>query len=392
MCCRDWAIPVDRETYGKYKLFPIEGLGARVAAYVTVPDPAAADAVFAQINPRASGTCPFFAADLLCDIQREHGGALLSATCSGYPRALNRVDGVLEGSLMLSCPEAARNVLLDPDALQIQSDLNSGTFRTDNYFALAANASGVLFKPYGHFALVRAWLVDMLVDRARPLWQRILLIGSLCQKLDAIQTPEAEALVPSIIADYRQILGTTWGAAEMEANAPQPQLRMTALLRINALALEDASCSQRFRDTYFEFVQGIAATAEIDDLQRFARARLAYYEPYLQAHPWLLENYLVNFVYQYLFPFGRGGSARHAPRPIFDEFLLFAVQFFWLDGLMTGVAGCHAQAFGDAHVVHAVQSFCREVEHTPTMPETLLTFLRTNQLDTLPAIATLLRP
>ena len=392
MCCRDWAIPVDRATYARYQLFPIEALGARVAAYVTIPDPTAADSVYAQINPRPSGICPFFAADHLCDIQRDHGPALLSATCSSYPRALNRVGTTLEGSLMLSCPEAARNVLLNPAALATQTNLNDGSFRTDNFFSLAANAPGVLFKPYNHFALVRAWLVDILQDRARPLWQRVLLIGSLCQKLDAIQTPEAEALVPAILADYRQILGTPWGAAEMEANPAQPQLQLNVLLRLNALALEDANCSLRFRETCVQFVEGIAATPLADDLAHYQTARTCYYEPYLAAHPWLLENYLVNYVHQNLFPFGRGGSMRHSPRPIFDEFLLFAAQFFWLNGLLTGVAGCHAQDFADQHVIFSVQSFCREVEHTPTMSETLLEFLGQHGLATLPAIAALLRP
>lgn len=391
-CCSEWAIPVDRATYRRYQLFPLEGLGARVAAYVTVPDPAAPDAVYAQINPRASGSCPFFAADRLCDIQREHGGALLSATCSSYPRALNRVDGELEGSLLLSCPEAARNVLLRPDALLVAGDLHAGTFRTDNFFSLAENAPGVLFKPYRHRALVRAWLVDMLQDRARPLWQRVLLIGSLCQKLDAVKTPEGETLVPAIVADYRQILGTTWGAAEMEANAAQPGLKLNALLRLSAHIPQDASCGERFRQTYLDFIAGIAATSDHGDLERYAMALADYYEPYLKARPWLLENYLVNYVNLNLFPFGRGGSVRHAPRSIFDEYLLFAVQFFWLDGLLTGVAGCHAEAFADAHVIHTVQSFCREVEHRVNLRDGLLSFLREHQLDSLPAVATLLRP
>ena len=169
MCCRDWAIPVDRATYASYRLFPLEKLGAVVAAYLSVPDATAPDAVFARINPTPSGTCPFYAADRLCNIQREHGAALLSATCSSYPRALNLVGDRLEGSLMLSCPQAARDVLLDPGALTVAADLRSGAFRTDNYFTLAQNAPGVLYKPYEDFAGIRGWIKAILTDRARPL-------------------------------------------------------------------------------------------------------------------------------------------------------------------------------------------------------------------------------
>lgn len=390
LCCRDWAIPVDRATYGRYQLFPLERLGARVAAYVSV-DPAAPDAVYASIVPRASGACPFLAADRLCDIQREYGGDLLSATCSSYPRALNQVHGQLEGSLMMSCPEAARQVLLRPGATAEPGNLHSGAFRTDNYFALAANAPGVLFKPYEHFELVRTWLLDMLQDRARPVWQRLVLIGSLCQKLSALAAGE-EGQVPAILADYRQILGTTWGAAEMEATPSQPGLQLQVLLRVTAEIPQDASCGARFRQTYLEFVEGIAATERNSDLARFTAARELYYEPYLQRAPWLLENYLMNYVHQHLFPFGRGGSERHAPRSIFDEYLLLVTQFFWLDGLLVGVAGCHGDSFADEHVIHTVQSFCREVEHRESLRAALLAYLRDHQLDTLPAMAALLRP
>ena len=391
MCCRDWAIPVDRATYGRYKLFPVEKLGARVAAYVSVPDPAAPDAVFALIQPKATGVCPFFAADRLCDIQREYGGELLSATCSSYPRALNLVGERLEGSLMLSCPEAARNVLLDPAATRVAGDLHSGAFRTDNYFTLAQNAPGVLYKPYEHFEAVRDWIAAILTDRVRPLWQRLVLLGSFCEKLSAVQPGDAETLVPALLGDYGRILGTNWGAAEMEVAPAQPPLQLNVLLRLTAFFTEAPDCGNRFRATYLDFVEGIAATETADDLERFAAAR-TWGQAYFAHSPHVLENYLLNYVFQHLFPFGRGGSARHKPHSIFNEYLLLATQFAWLNGLLAGVAGAHGAAFTDEHVIHTVQSFCREVDHNPKLPEVLLDFLRANRLDSLSAMAALLRP
>ncbi len=388
MCCRGWPIPVDRATYAEYQLFPLEKLGAEVATYVSVPDPTAADAVFAQIIPKADEVCPFFAADRLCNIQREYGAELLSATCSSYPRSLNQVEGRLEGSLMLSCPEAAREVLLRPGSTRVAGAMEAGGFRTDNFFTLAANAPGVRFKPYRYAGLVRAWLAEMLEDRARPLWQRVLLIGSFCRKLDDVTTPEGEALVPAIVADYRQILGTTWGAAEMEAAPSQPRLQLKVLMRLTAEIPQDANCGARFRQTYLEFIEGIAG---VDDVGRFRAAGHLYWRPYAERMPWVMENYLLNYLYQQLFPFGRGGSVRHAPRPIWDEFLLMAVQFFWVSGLLAGVAGCHGDRFSDEHVVHTVQSFCREVEHRPGLPGAVLAFLRQSGLDSMAGMAALLR-
>ncbi len=292
---------------------------------------------------------------------------------------------------MLSCPEAARNILLDPQSLQVVANLHSGDFRTDNYFALAQNAPGVLYKPYEHFEPVRAWIVAILTDRARPLWHRLLLLGSFCQKLAVVTPTEADTLVPALLADYYQIVGTAWGAAEMKAAPPQPRLKLNVLLRLTSYFTEAPDCGNRFRNTYLQFVEGIAANEQGTDLERLARAHV-WYQAYFDGAPHVLENYLFNYVFQHLFPFGRGGSARHAPQTIFDEYLLLATQFAWLTGLLTGVAGTHGSAFADGHVIHTVQSFCREVEHNPTLPVTLLDFLRTNQLDNMAAMAALLRP
>src|ERR1700736_5956617 len=211
-CCQGWSIPVDQETYRKYQQFPAKRLGSTVSQYVTITAADAPPVLYAQINMTPSGDCPFFQADRLCGIQKEYGGQLLSATCSIYPRALNQVDGALEGSLMLSCPEAARNILLVPDSTRSVGDLLSGEFRTDNVFHLGKSGGGI-YKPYSSFQTIRAWLIDMVQDRTRPMWERLLLIGLLCKDLSQLTTEEAGEEGPIILGDYRQILGHRWGNA-----------------------------------------------------------------------------------------------------------------------------------------------------------------------------------
>src|SRR6266446_6104476 len=182
-CCGDWDIPVDRDTYGKYQQFPLEGLGSVVSQFVFINAADQPEGLYAQIYRAPSGLCPFFNSDHLCGIQKEYGPQFLSATCSVYPRSLSRVAGELEGSLSLSCPEAARNVLLAPHFMQIEGDLFSGDFRTDNIFHLASDRGG---KPAGLFPAIRTSLIDMVRDRSRPMWYRLLLIGSLCKRMDDI--------------------------------------------------------------------------------------------------------------------------------------------------------------------------------------------------------------
>ncbi len=65
--------------------------------------------------------CPFLS-EGWCAIQKKLGEEYLSIMCSAYPRVMNIVDDVLQRSLDLSCPEAARIVLLDPNPMQFDEE------------------------------------------------------------------------------------------------------------------------------------------------------------------------------------------------------------------------------------------------------------------------------
>ncbi len=330
----------------------------------------------------------------MCGIQHEYGSQLLSATCSIYPRVLNLVSGVLEGSLTLSCPEAARNVLLVPDSTRIAGDLLSGNFRTDNHFSLASNGSGSIYKPYSAFHMVRAWLMDMVKDRSRPMWQRLLLIGSLCKQLSEITTAKESDIVPAILSDYRQILGTNWGQVEMENMPSNCELKLRAIFKLTDQRVRDKPCGSRFVDTYWNFVEGIGSpmgSMPGDDIQRYREAEERYHRPFFEQRPFILENYLLNYMFRYLFPFGREGSDRFTARSIFDEYILMTTQFAWINGLLIGIAGQCKETFAEEHVVRAIQSYSREVDHDASILASIIDFMRGHGLDNLQGMAVMLK-
>ena len=393
-CCRTWNIPVDKKTYEQYQQFPADRLGSLVNQHVSVVEPVTHDNLFAQIQTTPSGFCPFFTTERTCGIQHEYGGQLLSATCSIYPRALNRVHGRLEGSLLLSCPEAARNVLLIPDSTEIAGNLFSGGFRTDNSFPLASNAPGSIYKPYFAFQRVRALLVDIVKDRSRPMWQRLLLIGSLCKQLNEITDEELSQTVPALIHNYRQMIGTSWLRAEMESLPDNCELKLSVIFRLSQDRVQEKTCGTRFVDTFWSFVEGIgspAGSTPESDVQRYQEAEKRYHRPLFERFPFILENYLLNYIYRNLFPFGREGSPSFTTRPIFDEYILMTTQFAWINGLLIGIAGRYKEAFAREHVVCAIQSHAREIEHNASTLASMLDFMRDNELDNLPSMAVMLR-
>lgn len=386
-CCGDWDIPVDRVTYLKYRQFPLGELGALVSQFVSVCDGNPHEKLYASIRRKPGGACPFFGEDRLCGIQSRYGPALLSSTCSTYPRSLAVVDGDLEGSLSLSCPEAARLVLLQPHSTQTAGDLYSGEFRTDNVFGVRAHGGvETLLLP------VRALILDLLRDRSLPLWQRLLRIARLCIRLDSLHAGDIAA-ASNLVAGYREAFGQG-NSPEPDQLSPGVAVRLEMAIALSNRRCQDRDCSRRFQNVFWEFIEGVGtagSTGADEDVQRFRHASVNYLEPLLLESPFLMENYLVNYVYQHLFPFGRAGSEEFLTHTIAEEAVLLIVKYSWMTTLLTGVAALHGAAFNSSHIVTAVQAFTRATEHVPQVSEDALAWVRDRELDTFAGLAKLLR-
>ena len=209
-CCHGMSVLVDKKTYESYQAFPEEKLGSLVRQYVSINMISASVSLYARISPNSDNQCPFLSVERLCGVQKEYGSELLSATCSTYPRALNSVEDELEISLYLSCPQAARQVLLDANSTDRVGDASSGHFRTDKFSRLATTGNDSIHKPIRYFREVRELVVAVIQDRRRPLWQRLFLLGMLCQRLDEIGSAEQDDAVPEILSLYVSLGVGAW--------------------------------------------------------------------------------------------------------------------------------------------------------------------------------------
>ncbi len=118
-CCQDWQVQVDAETWQKYKNdFDADFLAnfETSAENLTV------------IKTDTQGKCAFLGADFLCKIQKAHGEIFLSAICSSYPRVTYKIsDKIFQQSMTLTCPVAAKLILLRNDKIKF--------IPTENYSA-----------------------------------------------------------------------------------------------------------------------------------------------------------------------------------------------------------------------------------------------------------------
>lgn len=117
-CCQEWDVLVDEDKAALYRSLP-GPLGDRLREVLTEDD---GDTVMTIIDRR----CPMWRPDGLCRIQAELGEGALCKTCREFPRLTHDYGDFVELGLELSCPEAARIILANPDPEYVTQDLPGG--------------------------------------------------------------------------------------------------------------------------------------------------------------------------------------------------------------------------------------------------------------------------
>jgi lysine-N-methylase len=380
-CCQGWSVPIDQQAYEKYQRLPASPLRALIdASTLTMPQDAK-PASFAKIQMNGANQCPLLTAERLCRIQTELGEGFLPHTCTAYPRIAISIGGIEETALALSCPEAARLVLLSPKLLTAAE--HSGR-------ELTASAHSLL----GWFQPIRQAILTLLCNRAYPLWQRLFLLGVFCRRLDSIVSGELQRSIPAFLGDFEATVASGSLIASMEALPLDRPAQLDVVLRLAGILLHRSNVRPRFVECVQAFTAGIGngPGATLDSLtDNCAQAHDRYYAPFFGRYPRILENYLINTIIRCRFPFGHEGAQALKPTTMSREYALLTAQFALLKGFLIGVAGFHREAFSTAHVVHTVQATSKHFEHHPEFLDLAYELLVESRMDGARGLAILLR-
>ncbi|MBZ5592023.1 MAG: flagellin lysine-N-methylase [Acidobacteriia bacterium] len=396
-CCDGWAVPVDKAAYEKYRECPDPKWRASFEKLVTIHAANPTDHDYARIR-LDSTTCPFLS-EGLCSIHKNLGEDYLPVTCASFPRVWNIVDQVLERSLDLGCPEAARVALLDPEAMGFEEKPMDGRDYEVRAGAVDTSRRSHAGKPYQHFSPVRAFAVGLLQNRALPLWKRILILGFFCDKLQEMGSGNDEPEIPDMIQAYGQAVSAGSFDATLNQLSANLPLRLETVVEIIIARITSDFTNRRFLQSYKEFMDGLEWSHD-STMESLGSRYLAVYTqqcaPFLAAHSHILEHYLVNYVYRGLFPFGPQESTytlrvQHIQRSIHDGFMLMAAHYAIIETLLAGLAGFYKEAFAAEHVIRVIYTSTRTFEHSLTFSERILQALEGKGLNSVQGAAVLIR-
>jgi len=387
-CCIGWDVEIDKGTYEKYQKVKDQELSQffRKSIFEN-PDSYDHNVDYAIVELAKNNRCPFLNEDHLCKIQAKLGHDYLSNVCAAYPRYVNEINGVAEYSLNVSCPEAARLVLTNQQGLAFLNEKHNTSPKTIINFQVntTEHSENSMVK---YFVELRSFTISLLQNRNYLLWERILMLGYFYKELQQ-QSAHGRDVVPAhrLIESFSQrIEKGEWRTEISSILADNPsQLRVMKEITDNLNTVTGID-SQKYIRLTEEFSKGIGISSKSNleaEGEAYQWAYLQYYEPFMKSHEYLIENYLVNYVFGSLFP------ASESTKP-FEAYRMLAIRYALIKYYLIGISAYH-KGLTERNCVQFIQVFSKAIEHHHTYLESISAYMNRKKYNTMSSIELLLK-
>ncbi|WP_289140211.1 flagellin lysine-N-methylase [uncultured Brevibacillus sp.] len=333
---------------------------------------------YARIKMNEERECSLLDENRLCSIQLQLGHEYLSNTCAIYPRILNKVDETVEKSTTLSCPEAARLVLLNEKGIQFFAEEEPGD--TPGFMSnKLSTAQKELFWD------LRIFSIRIMQDRTTSIENRLIVLGLFFQKIAKLDASDLKIQLPTIMDEYLASISDAAFLASIENMPKHVSFQLSVCKSLISYRSSTGVNRKRYVECLEEMLEGLKFDEELnlEEVKSFyAEALQKYYTPFMEEHPYIFENYLVNYIFMNLFPYDQ--------KKLFDSYVLLVVNFVLVKLHLIGMAKYH-EGLTTEHVIKLVQSFTRTVNHDVRYLEDVKSVLSDSGYSTMAHMAVLLK-
>lgn len=380
-CCKGWNIHIDKKTYKKYNKIRDPKFKKLMSARIKRNKGESSDFSYATIKLEENGDCPFLNTEKLCSIQMEYGGSYLSHTCNTYPRINNLVEQRAEQSASLSCPEAARLALLNPEKMAFD-EISMNINEIGGFIKAKTKISENDTEKY--FWDIRIFTIQLLQNRDYKISERLIVLGLFFESLQEMISATQSNKIPLLIQQFQLLISDKETLSkELGAVPVKNDIQMNIINDILMKKNGDIS-NKRFMECIDEFIQGINVENNNESIvTAYEEGYVNYYEPFMSKHGYILENYLVNYVFKELFPFGKEDG-------VYSAYVSLVVHFSLIKLLLIGMSNFH-QGLNEEIIIKLIQSFGRTIEHSRTFINKVLDYLYTNKFDSMAYMSILIK-
>ncbi len=295
-CCAGWYIAIDEATYKKYKKVKDPVMKKRLDKELVAKKGPVSSEHVAKIKLK-NNRCAFLSSEGLCDLYTHLGEQYLSQTCQLYPRTFNQVNDTLECSLALSCPEAARRILLNPEGITFKEEE-----RAEKQVVISARLTVNPQKPKGYqdyLLEIRQFLIERLQKREDPFQLRFLKLEAYMRELDHLVRIGALKKIPSFIQE--RTFNERQNKTIVSEASYDERAYVILLDALKSMRNGKKWPSPSYEAFYEEMLQGLDKEGGFNK-QQFEKGCQIYEETFLNSYSYILENYFVNYIYERAVP------------------------------------------------------------------------------------------
>lgn len=308
-CCKDWRIFVDKKSFKLYESLKItrseEGVHLidRNKNKMSSRD-------YGQINLKQNGECVFFR-DGLCHIHKTYGPETLCYTCYQYPRKMSDMTTHVEFSIALSCPEAARKILLNREPMGFEFVEDQIDAKMTSSISVAEQNKFEEDELYYYYWDLRNYAIEIVQNRAYGIRERLLILGLYVKRIAAI-APEQYNSISDILNELDRMSTDVVSLKARIGKYPLASFKPTeSFLTKLVLGLKlEFSKDGIYQKVTASIIENLKI-GEVSYEESIAIYNVSYenkYLPFFENNEHILENFLVNEIYTNIFPLYKMGT------------------------------------------------------------------------------------
>lgn len=371
-CCKGWTIAIDKKTFKNYKQLKKTEFSSKLKSSIERNKDAISNNSYGFFK-LVNGSCPMLSEDRLCEIYQNIGEDNMCNTCTVYPRSYNKVNDRTEGSLMLSCIEVARNILLSKECIEFSLDDTKVSDSGINKRIDKNNGNSYVDK---NFDEIRSFCIGLIQERKYSIEERLSILGLFIQKLSNI---EDSSLVINLINDYQYIINSDVYNGKLDNFDIESMIdaQIKFCVSVYNVILAKGINDKRFIDKFkvsFEYLK--LNDTNIEDIKCTLKKSLENeYSEFINEYKYIYENYLVSYMFKSLFPVSN--------MSLNDTYNDLVIRFALIKMTLIGLCGHYKDDMKVDYAVEFIQSFVKVVEHDASIVQKINDYLRDNNRNSL---------
>lgn len=379
-CCIGWDVDIDKHTFRKYYKVKDNKMKEIFQRNLYNNNQCFNENIdYGNVKLKEGKRCPFLDNENYCVIQSNLGEEYLSNVCSLFPRVINKVDNIYEISLDVSCPEVSRIVLGDIKGI----DFEKGKLTLEKH--IISREVNTTIKESNNSKVkyikeIRNKGIEIIKNKDIDLNIKLFILGDFLEKLeDELKYNFKGCKV------FIQNYNIDKAKEQFEEDENNCIIQVCFLKEVlDSLNVFEEVDSINFKD----YTKDLINIFKLDNLEDINNQSIPYIKAYkehnniFKKYSYILENYLVNFMFNNLFPFSETDS-------VFDGYVMLIIRYSLIKLYLVSMYLKNREESKE-QIINFIQVFSKIIEHHKTFLVDTLREVKGKELNNIEFMKTLI--